>query len=118
MSLCCRRDESSPRGPRRRWRAIRGSSRLILAMARRSEWRRRERVMADPLLAIDGLRAGYGATEILRGVDLSVAPEEIVAVLGANGAGKSTLNRTISGVMRAWDGAIRFNGAAIEHDRP
>ncbi len=74
--------------------------------------------MADPLLAIDGLRTGYGATEILRGVDLSVAPKEIVAVLGANGAGKSTLNRTISGVMRAWDGAIRFNGAAIEHDRP
>ena len=74
--------------------------------------------MAEPLLTIQGLRTGYGATEILRGVDLSVGPREIVAVLGANGAGKSTLNRTISGVLRSWSGAIRFNGAAIERERP
>src|SRR6185312_2094422 len=74
--------------------------------------------MAEPLLAVSGLRTGYGATEILRGVDLDVAPGEIVAVLGANGAGKSTLNRTISGVTRAWQGAIRFADAAIERARP
>ena len=43
---------------------------------------------------------------------------EIVAVLGSNGAGKSTLNRTISGVLRAWHGAIRFDGEAIERERP
>ena len=55
----------------------------------------------NALLAVSGLRAGYGATEILRGVDLDVGPGEIVAVLGSNGAGKSTLNRTISGVVRA-----------------
>ncbi len=65
-----------------------------------------------------GLRAGYGATEILRGVDSTVGPGEIVAVLGSNGAGKSTLNRTISGVMRASHGTIRFDGAAIERERP
>jgi branched-chain amino acid transport system ATP-binding protein len=74
--------------------------------------------MPDALLAISGLRAGYGATEILRGVDLTVGPGEIVAVLGSNGTGKSTLNRTISGVMRASHGAIRFEGAAIERERP
>jgi branched-chain amino acid transport system ATP-binding protein len=74
--------------------------------------------MPDALLAIAGLRAGYGSTEILRGVDLSVGPGEIVAVLGSNGAGKSTLNRTISGVMRAWNGTIRFQGRAIERERP
>ena len=38
-------------------------------------------------------------------------------MLGSNGAGKSTLNRTISGVMRAWRGTIRFDGAAIERER-
>ena len=70
--------------------------------------------MAEPILAIDGLHAGYGATEILRGVDLIVGLGEIVAVLGSNGAGKSTLNRAISGVLRPWRGAIRFGGAAIE----
>ena len=57
--------------------------------------------MPDALLAISGLHAGYGATEILRGVDLTVGPGEIVAVLGSNGTGKSTLNRTISGVSTA-----------------
>jgi branched-chain amino acid transport system ATP-binding protein len=74
--------------------------------------------MSEPLLAVSGLHTGYGVTEILRGVDLAVAPSEIVAVLGANGAGKSTLNRTISGVMRPWRGAIRFGGFLIEHERP
>jgi branched-chain amino acid transport system ATP-binding protein len=74
--------------------------------------------MPEPLLTISGLHTGYGTTEILRGVDLKVDRSEIVAVLGANGAGKSTLNRTISGVMRAWRGTIRFNGGDIERQRP
>jgi branched-chain amino acid transport system ATP-binding protein len=74
--------------------------------------------MAEPVLTVSGLHAGYGATEVLRGLDLSVRPGEIVAVLGSNGAGKSTLNRTISGVMRPSRGAIRFEDAAIERKRP
>ena len=74
--------------------------------------------MAEALLAVSGLHTGYGATEILRGVDLTVGQGEIVAVLGSNGAGKSTLNRTISGVMRAWQGTIRFLDVAIERERP
>src|SRR6478672_1539426 len=74
--------------------------------------------MAESLLAISGLRAGYGTTEILRGIDLTVGEGEIVAVLGSNGTGKSTLNRTISGVMRASHGTIRFEGAAIEREQP
>ena len=74
--------------------------------------------MSEPLLALSGVHAGYGANEILRGVDLIVGQGEIVAVLGSNGAGKSTLNRTISGVTRAWRGAIRFEDVAIERKRP
>ncbi|TMI99627.1 MAG: ABC transporter ATP-binding protein [Alphaproteobacteria bacterium] len=70
------------------------------------------------LLAIEGLQAGYGATEILRGIDLAVNENEIVAVLGSNGAGKSTLNRAISGVLPPWRGTIRFEGKAIERARP
>jgi branched-chain amino acid transport system ATP-binding protein len=73
--------------------------------------------MPNPLLAVSGLRAGYGATEILRGVDLTVGHGEIVAVLGSNGAGKSTLNRAISGVLRPWTGSIRFDDGAIERER-
>ena len=70
------------------------------------------------LLAIQALHAGYGATEILRGIDLAVNEGEIVAVLGSNGAGKSTLNRAISGVLRPWRGAIRFASAQIERAKP
>jgi len=74
--------------------------------------------MADTLLSIDGLAAGYGATSVLRDIALTVATGEIVAVLGSNGAGKSTLNRAISGVVRASAGSIRFAGTAIERERP
>jgi branched-chain amino acid transport system ATP-binding protein len=74
--------------------------------------------MPEPILTVSGLHVGYGATEILRGVDLSVDAGEIVAVLGSNGTGKSTLNRAISGVTRAWRGTIRFEDWAIEHERP
>ncbi len=74
--------------------------------------------MSDALLAVSELTAGYGATEVLRGIDLEVADGEIVAVLGSNGAGKSTLNRTISGVLRATRGSIRFAGSAIEREKP
>jgi branched-chain amino acid transport system ATP-binding protein len=70
------------------------------------------------LLEVQGLRAGYGETEVLRGIDLSVGAAEIVAVLGSNGVGKSTLNRTLSGIVGARGGAIRFDGAAIEREKP
>jgi branched-chain amino acid transport system ATP-binding protein len=87
-------------------------------MVRQRVFRPREARMSDALLAVNGLAAGYGAIEVLRGIDLEVAAGEIVAVLGSNGAGKSTLNRTISGVLRARHGSIRFEGAAIEREKP
>jgi branched-chain amino acid transport system ATP-binding protein len=75
-------------------------------------------VSSKALLAVTDLAVGYGTTEILHGVDLTVDGTEIVAVLGSNGAGKSTLNRAISGVLRARRGSIRFADVAIEHARP
>jgi branched-chain amino acid transport system ATP-binding protein len=74
--------------------------------------------MPETLLAVSGLVAGYGETEVLRGIDLAVEAGDIVAVLGSNGAGKSTLNRTLSGVLRAVRGEIRFAGQAIEREKP
>jgi branched-chain amino acid transport system ATP-binding protein len=74
--------------------------------------------VSEPLLTINALSAGYGATEVLRDIDLNVAPGEIVAILGANGAGKSTLNRAISGVLRTTRGTIHFSGSAIERETP
>jgi len=73
---------------------------------------------ASALLAVSGLHAGYGGTEVLRGIDLTVDPGEIVAVLGSNGVGKSTLNRTLSGILRATSGAIRFDGVDVGREKP
>ncbi|MEN9779782.1 MAG: hypothetical protein RL014_930 [Pseudomonadota bacterium] len=66
--------------------------------------------MTTPLLEVAGLRGGYGAVEVLRGVDLQVQHGEIVALLGSNGAGKSTLNNVLSGIYPAWAGTVRFDG--------
>ncbi|WP_158818785.1 ABC transporter ATP-binding protein [Methylocapsa sp. S129] len=74
--------------------------------------------MAEALLSVRGLVAGYGETEVLRGVDLEVGPGEIVAVLGSNGVGKTTLNKTLSGVIRAAAGEIYFGGQRIDHLAP
>ena len=65
------------------------------------------------MLEVRALRAGYGAIEVLRGVDLAVGAGEIVALLGSNGAGKSTLNNNVSGLYRPFGGAIEFDGQAI-----
>jgi branched-chain amino acid transport system ATP-binding protein len=69
--------------------------------------------MADSLLTVRGLTAGYGPFQVLHGADLDVAAGEIVAVLGANGVGKTTLNRTLSGLVRARSGSVTFAGREI-----
>ncbi len=85
-------------------------------MVRRQNWQRRMGI--SPLLTVRDLRAGYGETEVLRGLDLVVGTGEIVAVLGSNGVGKSTFNRTISGIVPARSGAIRFDGADVSREKP
>ena len=72
----------------------------------------------DALLNVRGLHAGYGETEILRGIDLVVGAGDIVAVLGSNGAGKSTLNLAISGLVAAREGSIEFDGRFIHDASP
>jgi branched-chain amino acid transport system ATP-binding protein len=66
--------------------------------------------VAEPLLRLEGVRSGYGPTEILKGVSLEVARGEIVTLIGANGAGKSTMLNTICGVVRARAGRITLEG--------
>jgi len=65
-----------------------------------------------PLLELEGVDARYGAVQVLHGVTLSVAEQEVVSVLGANGAGKTTTLRAVSGTVRR-SGALRFDGKPL-----
>jgi branched-chain amino acid transport system ATP-binding protein len=69
--------------------------------------------VSEQLLAVSGLRAGYGATQVLKDVALTLNQGELVAVLGANGAGKSTLMRSLSGLLRASGGSVMFAGKEV-----
>jgi branched-chain amino acid transport system ATP-binding protein len=61
-------------------------------------------------LEVDNVHTFYGKIEALKGVSLTVDEGEIVTLIGANGAGKSTTLKTISGLLRPREGAVRFNG--------
>ena len=63
-----------------------------------------------PAIEVARLRAGYGKSVILDGVDLAVAPGEFVAILGSSGCGKTTLLRTIAGFQKAMSGSVRSFG--------
>jgi branched-chain amino acid transport system ATP-binding protein len=71
-----------------------------------------------PLLDVTGIETFYGPIQAIRGVSLQVAQGQIAAVLGANGAGKTTVLRTISGVLDAERGQVRFEGRDIAHLPP
>jgi branched-chain amino acid transport system ATP-binding protein len=74
--------------------------------------------MAEPLLEVKGVVAGYDGTTVLRGITLTVAAGSIVAVLGANGVGKTTLNKVLSGIVRAQQGEVSFDGRRIDRKSP
>ena len=61
-----------------------------------------------PLLELEGVRAGYGNIEVLRGISLHVDKGEIVTLIGSNGAGKTTTLRTIAGMVRPLAGRVQL----------
>ncbi|MED5229249.1 MAG: ABC transporter ATP-binding protein [Pseudomonadota bacterium] len=67
------------------------------------------------MLVVDDVFSGYGKSQVLHGVSLSVDEGEIVALIGANGAGKTTLLKTISGLVQTRSGTIRFQNTEIQN---
>ncbi|WP_290812310.1 ABC transporter ATP-binding protein [Halovivax sp.] len=67
-----------------------------------------------PFLSLHDVDAGYGETQVLRGVSLDVKQGEIVSLVGRNGAGKTTTLRTITGVVAPTAGSITFRGESID----
>ena len=74
--------------------------------------------MAEPLLTIKGVHAGYGDVPVLWGIDVAIERGEIACLIGSNGAGKTTLMRTISGLVRATAGSIIFEGKELAAAEP
>ena len=66
-----------------------------------------------PLLDVRGLVLGYGRTDAVKGIDLSVEAGQVVTLIGANGAGKTTTLRGLSGLLRPRAGSIRLAGSDI-----
>lgn len=71
----------------------------------------------EAVLRVDGLRKSFGATPVLRGVDLEVREHEVVALIGASGSGKSTLLRCITLLESIDDGQIFLRGDDISDPR-
>ena len=69
-------------------------------------------------LVIEGVQAGYGAMQVLWGVDMQVDPGQTVLLLGANSAGKSTLLRTLIGLLPCTGGRIMLDDERIDKMRP
>jgi heme exporter protein A len=67
-----------------------------------------------PLIQVSGLYKRYGRKNVLRGVDLNIAPGQVMALLGDNGAGKSTLLRLICGLAKADRGEVHLDGHSLK----
>jgi branched-chain amino acid transport system ATP-binding protein len=71
-----------------------------------------------PLLALRSVRASYDRIEVLHGIDLEVAPGEVLAILGPNGAGKSTLLRVLAGLHLPTSGDLLMGGRVMTGTDP
>ena len=69
--------------------------------------------MAEVLLELRGMSAGYRGVPVVRGLDLTVAPGEVVALLGPNGAGKTTTLLTVSGLLPLLGGEVQVLGRPV-----
>ena len=74
--------------------------------------------VAEPLLQIRDIHAGYGDTAVLAGVSFDLKAGRIAALLGSNGVGKTTLNMVLSGILRARSGSVHFDGRRIDRVSP
>jgi branched-chain amino acid transport system ATP-binding protein len=69
--------------------------------------------MADALLQVEALEAGYGEVQVLWGVSLNAARGHLTSIVGANGAGKTTMLRAVAGTIWPWKGRVVFEGEDV-----
>ena len=71
------------------------------------------RSMAEPLLEVEALEAGYGEVQVLWGLSLKARRGALTAIVGANGAGKTTTLRAVAGTIAPWRGRVLFEGEDV-----
>ena len=74
--------------------------------------------MTKPLLRVTGLNTFYGASHVLRDVDVNIFPGQTIGLMGRNGMGKSTLLKSITGLLKPRSGRIEFQDTTIHHQTP
>jgi simple sugar transport system ATP-binding protein len=75
-------------------------------------------MLQTPLVELRGITKSYGAVDVLRGVDLTLAPGEVLGLVGDNGAGKSTLMKVLAGTVQHDRGSIRIKGKEMRFSNP
>lgn len=68
-----------------------------------------------PLLEVEHLKVNYGGIHALKGIDLHIAPGELVALIGSNGAGKSTTLKALAGLQHCTAGKLHYDGHSLHH---
>ncbi|MFZ5524897.1 MAG: ABC transporter ATP-binding protein [Pseudomonadota bacterium] len=71
--------------------------------------------MTSPLLEVSGLHVAYGGIQAVKGIDLHIAPGELVALIGSNGAGKTTTLKTLAGLLHPAGGQIHYDGKNLHN---
>lgn len=67
-----------------------------------------------PIIKVSGVKKSFGETKVLHGIDLSIEPGEVLAIMGPSGSGKSTLLHSIAAIISPDSGEIEFSGKRIE----
>ena len=71
--------------------------------------------MTNHLLEVSDLQVAYGGIHAVKGIDLHIAPGELVALIGSNGAGKTTTLKTLAGLLHPVGGQIKYNGNSLQN---
>jgi branched-chain amino acid transport system ATP-binding protein len=71
--------------------------------------------MTNPLLEVSDLHVAYGGIKAVKGINLNIAPGELVALIGSNGAGKTTTLKTLAGLLNPAEGIIRYDGRLLHN---
>ena len=74
--------------------------------------------MVEPILDVREVSVGYGKTQVLWDISLTVPQDQQIGLFGPNGHGKTTLLRTVSGLLRPWSGEVHLKGERIDRAMP